>query len=90
MGTWLCFLGNLGARTNGEDQSPMHYAAKNNATASLKTMLRLGAFINERDYKQRTPLFVAAETGTFWKFDDFNDSSWGVLSITFNNSSCYL
>ena len=48
---------------------------KNNAAASLKAMLRLGAFINERDYKQRTPLFVAAETGTFKKFDDFNDSS---------------
>ena len=26
-------------------------------------MLRLGAFINDRDYKRRTPLFVAAETG---------------------------
>ena len=39
----------------------MHYAAKNNATQSLKIMLRLGARINERDYKRRTPLFVAAE-----------------------------
>ena len=45
----------------------MHYAAKNNAAASLKIMLRLGAFINDRDYKRRTPLFVAAETGTFLK-----------------------
>ena len=41
----------------------MHYAAKNNAADSLKIMLRLGAHINERDYKRRTPLFVAAETG---------------------------
>ena len=47
----------------GEEQTPMHYAAKNNAAASLKTMLRLGAHINERDYKKRTPLFVASETG---------------------------
>ena len=41
----------------------MHYAAKNNATASLKALLNLGAHINARDYKMRTPLFVAAETG---------------------------
>eukprot|EP00111_Clytia_hemisphaerica_P008770 TCONS_00025648-protein len=53
---------NLGAKTVGENQTPMHYAAKNNAAASLKMMLRLGAHINDRDYKKRTPLFVAAET----------------------------
>ena len=41
----------------------MHYAAKNNATQSLKIMLRLGGRINDRDYKRRTPLFVSAETG---------------------------
>ena len=41
----------------------MHYASKNNATLSLKVMLRLGGRINDRDYKRRTPLFVAAETG---------------------------
>ena len=41
----------------------MHYAAKNNATQSLKVMLRMGGRINDRDYKRRTPLFVAAETG---------------------------
>ena len=41
----------------------MHYAAKNNATQSLKVMLRLGGRINDRDYKRRTPLFVSAETG---------------------------
>jgi len=41
----------------------MHYAAKNNAGSSIKVMLRLGARINDRDYKRRTPLFVAAETG---------------------------
>lgn len=62
---YLCFVfsDDLRARTNGEYQSPMHYAAKNNATTLLKIMLRLGACINERDYKRRTPLFVAAETG---------------------------
>ena len=44
----------------------MHYAAKNNAAASIKVMLRLGALINDRDYKRRTPLFVAAETGKIY------------------------
>ena len=56
-------LADLGAKTYGEEQTAMHYAAKNNAAASIKVMLRLGALINDRDYKRRTPLFVAAETG---------------------------
>lgn len=60
---FFVILANLGAKTKGELQTPMHYAAKNNAAASLKAMLRLGAHINDRDYKRRTPLFVAAETG---------------------------
>ena len=53
--------------TKGELQTPMHFAAKNNATASLKTLLRLGAAINDRDYKMRSPLFVAAETGKIFR-----------------------
>ena len=60
---FLLFSADLGVKTFGELQTPMHYAAKNNAAQSLKIMLRLGAFINDRDYKSRTPLFVAAETG---------------------------
>ena len=59
----IFFLANLGSKSQGEEQTPMHYAAKNNAAASLKIMLRLGAHINDRDYKRRTPLFVAAESG---------------------------
>ena len=54
---------NINAVTKGEKQTAMHYAAKNNATASLKSLLRLGANINARDYKMRTPLFVASEAG---------------------------
>ena len=62
-----CFcLADLGAKTYGEEQTAMHYAAKNNAAASIKVMLRLGALINDRDYKRRTPLFVAAETGKIY------------------------
>ena len=49
----------------GEDQTPIHYAAKNNAVASLKILLKLGANLNDRDYKQRTPIFLAAENGNY-------------------------
>lgn len=41
----------------------MHYSAKNNAVDSLKILYHLDADINDRDFKSRTPLFVAAETG---------------------------
>ncbi len=61
--TFRFFLADINAVTKGEKQTPMHYAAKNNATASLKTLLKLGAAINARDFKMRTPLFVAAESG---------------------------
>ena len=65
---FILFLADLSVRTVGEQQTPMHFAAKNNAAKSLKVMLSLGAHINERDYKRRTPLFVAAETGIFGFF----------------------
>ena len=54
---------NINARTAREMQTPIHYAAKNNSVASLRTLIKLGASINDRDYKSRTPLFVAAESG---------------------------
>ena len=53
----------INAKTTGEDQSPIHYAAKNNAIASMKMLLKFGANINDRDYKQRTPILLAAENG---------------------------
>ena len=46
----------------------MHYAAKNDADNALKMLIKLGADVNCRDYKQRTPLQVAAELGkNEWK-----------------------
>ncbi|XP_066918568.1 transient receptor potential channel pyrexia-like [Clytia hemisphaerica] len=51
----------LEARTNEESQTPVHYAAQNEATASLKILLARGAKINVLDYKERTPLQLAAE-----------------------------
>ena len=53
----------LGRETYEEKQTAMHYAAKNNAMSSLKVMLKNEARMNDRDYKGRTPLFVAAESG---------------------------
>ena len=55
--------GNINARTANEMQTPIHFAAKNNSVPSLRTLIKLGASINDRDYKSRTPLFVAAESG---------------------------
>ena len=54
---------NINSRTSNEMQTPIHYAAKNNSVPSLRTLLKHGASINDRDYKNRTPLFVAAESG---------------------------
>ena len=48
-------------QTFGEGQTAMHYGAKNNSFQTLKVMLRMNGRINERDYKRRTPLFVAAK-----------------------------
>nr|XP_006825178.1 PREDICTED: transient receptor potential channel pyrexia-like [Saccoglossus kowalevskii] len=48
-------------KTDGEQQTPLHYAAKNDAGNSLTTLIRRGAHIHARDYKKRTPLQVAAE-----------------------------
>ena len=62
--SWLqLILAKIDARTRGENQTPIHYAAKNNAIDALKVLIKLGADIGAKDYKNRTPLFVAAETG---------------------------
>ena len=52
-------------KTKGEGQTPIHYAARNNAIATLKALIKLGASITDRDYKSRTPLYVAAENGKY-------------------------
>ncbi|XP_061181626.1 transient receptor potential cation channel subfamily V member 3-like [Saccostrea echinata] len=47
---------------SNEKQTPVHYAAKNDACSSLKMLLKMKCKYNDvRDYKGRTPLFVAAE-----------------------------
>lgn len=57
------FLINNGAdvniKTTGEEQSPIHFAAKNDACLSLKMLLAYGADMGARDYQERTPLQVS-------------------------------
>ena len=59
----FCVLANKEALTN-EKQTPVHYAAKNDAVSSLKMLIRKGCKYDDvRDYRGRTPIFVAAELG---------------------------
>ena len=52
------------AKTKGENQTPVHFAARNDACQSLKALVKLGCkYKDERDYKMRTPLHLAAELG---------------------------
>ncbi|XP_068457932.1 uncharacterized protein [Clinocottus analis] len=48
------------ARTFLDQQSPLHYAAKNDAVSSIRLLLQNGASISCSDYKGRTPLQLAA------------------------------
>ena len=57
------FSGNPKARTYGEGQTAMHYAAKFNAVEALKVLVKHKVDLNVRDYKGRTPLFLAGEMG---------------------------
>ena len=62
----ICFFApaNKEARTRGENQTPVHYAAKNDATSALKMLIKMKCeYRVVEDYKGRTPLHVAAELG---------------------------
>ncbi|CAJ1066637.1 hypothetical protein NQZ68_029674 [Xyrichtys novacula] len=48
------------ARTVLDQQTPLHYAAKNDAAGSIRLLLQAGASISCTDYKHRTPLQLAA------------------------------
>ncbi|XP_065664110.1 transient receptor potential cation channel subfamily A member 1 [Hydra vulgaris] len=49
-------------KTHGEQQTAIHYAAKYNAVGSLKILIENRANLCDKDYKNRTPLYIAAET----------------------------
>ena len=44
--------------TVGELQTPIHFAAKNDACQALKLLIAYGANVNCRDYQNRTPIQV--------------------------------
>ena len=73
----------IGTGTSGENQTPLHYAAKNDATHSLKTLLKYGADIDDRDYKERTPLQVNKKS---WKTRYFYKFSW--FKFKFYSTNC--
>ena len=54
----------IDARTFGDRQAPIHYAAKSGAELSLKMLLGYQAEIDSLDYLQRTPLHVSIYTWT--------------------------
>uniref|UniRef100_A0A3Q2CPN1 Transient receptor potential channel pyrexia-like n=1 Tax=Cyprinodon variegatus TaxID=28743 RepID=A0A3Q2CPN1_CYPVA len=49
-----------GAQTLLDKQTPLHYATKNDAVGSIRLLLQAGASISCTDYRQRTPLQLAA------------------------------
>ncbi|GCC43916.1 hypothetical protein chiPu_0027688 [Chiloscyllium punctatum] len=65
MASFLSLHPNIEARTNGEWQTPFHYAAKYDATTSLQCLRSNGADINVLDYKRRTALHLAALHGNY-------------------------
>ena len=50
--------GDIHVATKGELQTPLHFAARNEASQCVKILLAYGATLEVRDYKQRTPLQV--------------------------------
>jgi ankyrin repeat protein len=51
--------GDIHIKTKGEEQTAIHYAAKNDAVNSLQMLLGHGAKIDSADCRNRTPLQVA-------------------------------
>lgn len=61
-----CFIvtaADIEARTLKDQQTPLHFAAKNDAVGGVRMLLQNGADIAVRDYKERTPLQLAANFG---------------------------
>ena len=51
--------------TFGENQTPLHYAVKNEAVSSIKCLLKLGGDLSAPDYKGRIPLYIAVQQGIY-------------------------
>ena len=55
--------------TKGEIQTPLHFAARNEASQCVKILLAYGSVLEVRDYKQRTPLQVGSMVFFFSSYD---------------------
>ena len=80
---------NIDSKTSGECQAPIHYAAKNGATRSLKMLLSFDANIDTLDAKQRTPLqvdYLSCTNSTIF----FKDFLVSVTIMSNYNCSVYL
>lgn len=75
-------LGIINSKTNGEEQTPLHYAARYDSVEAMKVLIQAGAMIDEVDFIQRTPLQVAAEIGTIFTLY-FRFSCFILLFIIF-------
>lgn len=59
------FLAKVDLVTVSEKQSAMHYAAKYNSLETMKVLIKFQGSFTQRDGKNRTVLFLAAEQGIF-------------------------
>ena len=57
----------IAIKTKEEEQTPVHFAAKNDAINSLHMLLGYGADIDARDSKNRTPLQVGTISNNTYK-----------------------
>jgi len=73
------------ARTNDELQTPIHFAARNDAAISLKTLIKCGSNMEDRDYKNRTPLQVGS-----CKFASFLDWLSHLLTHSLTHSLTHI
>uniref|UniRef100_H2ZZT3 Si:ch73-193i2.2 n=1 Tax=Latimeria chalumnae TaxID=7897 RepID=H2ZZT3_LATCH len=53
----------VGAKTERDQQTPLHFAAKNDAVSAVRALCKHTADLHVRDYKQRTPIHLAADLG---------------------------
>lgn len=69
------FTANKEAGTKGDQQTPVHFAAKNNSCKSLQVLINQGCeYKTVVDYKGRTPLLLASELGErqYWSFQIYD------------------
>ena len=79
------------AKTTDELQTPVHFAARNDAVGSLKMLLKCGANMEDLDYKRRTPLQVikALYKTTISRRTCFSVIAFAIFTwISYRDRSC--